>query len=597
MSETSDSVAPTRRIPKPYGGLAGDSASTEAVGRLQSELGGLKAAHAALNHLKQALNLISAKDYARARVAAQKAVDRNPALFHAWHLLAIAQEHLGDWPAALDAYERGLALSPDHPSIVNDLGRLASKMEMYPQAEALFRHYLSHRPFSAESSHNLASVLREQMRYDEAIDVLKPAIQAHPERVMLWNALGVVLEERGDMEDACVFYGEAVRLSPDEGKVRYNLSNVLFALGRREEAIAESRRAISDAETPEDLAIMRFALGTMLLAAGDLEEGWEQYTARLDPAYRDPIHFLCKLPRWQPGVELEGRHLLLFGEQGLGDEILLANPLDDVLAALGPGGRLTLAVTDRLTSLFARTYPRSKVGPHLTLKHAGRAVRSAPFIDNWADIDLWAPLGEATRQMRRSLSAFPERPAGFMTPDPDRVRHWRDVLSQLPGARVGLLWTSMLVNSTRYRYYAPFEAWEPVLRTPGVSFVNIQYGDCSQAIAKARADYGVEIFEPPGIDLKNDLDDVAALGAALDLTIGFSNTTFNLAAATGGPSWLITSPDSWATLGSDRYPWYSQVRAFWPQTVGDWDPLMRRIADTLAEHVAASEPRTGTGSR
>ena len=588
MSVTSDLGAAARPVSKPYGGVAGDSASSEAVGRLQNELGTLKAAHVALTHLKQALGHISAKDYARARVAAQKAIDRNPSLVHAWHLLAIAHEHLGDWPAALQAYERGLALDPTNPPITNDLGRLASKMEMYPQAEALFRHYLSFRPFSAESSNNLANVLREQLRYDEAIEVLKPAIQAHPERVMLWNALGVVLEERGEVEQASVFYAEAVRLDPNDGRPRYNLANTLFALGRQDEAIAECRRAIADSQSPEDITGMRFALGTMLLAIGELEEGWDTYTARLDPTYRDPIHFLAPRPRWELGADITGRHLLLFGEQGLGDEILLANPLDDVLAALGPDGRLTLAITDRLAPLFKRSYPRVRIGSHLTVKHLGNNVRSVPFVEDWAEIDLWAPLGEATRRFRRSVTAFPDRPAGFMTADSERVRYWRGVLAELPGQKVGLLWTSMVINTSRYRYFAPFEAWEPVLKTPGVSFVNLQYGDQSESIARAKRDFGVEIIQPPGIDLKNDLDDVAALACALDLTVGFSNASFNLAAACGAPAWLLTSNDAWPRLGADHYPWYSQVRTFWPEVTCDWASLMKNLARALADHIDAS---------
>ena len=88
------------------------------------------------------------------------------------------------------------------------------------------------------------------------------------------------------------------------------------------------------------------------------------------------------------------------------------------------------------------------------------------------------------------------------------------------------------------------------------------------------------------IDLKNDLDDVAALACALDLTVGFSNASFNLAAATGAPAWLLTLPDAWARLGEDAYPWYSQVRAFWPAVSGDWPPLMQEVAQALTDFAA-----------
>lgn len=596
MSGTSDSKGAQRRLVKGYGGPAGDSASKEAVGRLRSELGGLKATQAALPHLKRALALISAKDYAGARTAAQKAVQRDANLIHAWHLLAIAREHLNDWPGALEAYERGLSIDPANPPIANDLGRLASKMGMLPQAEALFRHYLSFRPFAPESTNNLAGVLRDQLRYDEAVEVLKPAIQAHPEKVMLWNTLGTVLEDQGETEQASVFYAEALRLNPKEAKARYNLSNTLFTLGQRSEAIAQCRQAIAECKTAEDLTTMRFSLAAMLLAEGDLGEGWDEYTARLEPTYCDPVHYLTTRPKWEPGADISGRHLLLIGEQGLGDEILFSNPIDDVLEALGPGGRLSLAVTDRLLPLFERAYPTAQLGTHRSISSGGRHVRTVPFIEDWADIDFWAPMGEATRQLRRSAEAFPERPGGFMKADPDRVRHWRAVFADLPGPRIGLLWTSMLIDTARYRYFAPFEEWAPILKTPGATFINLQYGDCSAAIARARDEFGVEIHQPPGIDLKNDLDDVAALACALDLTIGFSNATFNIAAACGAPCWLLTSPDTWARLGTDRYPWYSQVRAFWPETSGDWPPLMAAVAQALAAEIQATPATAAAGA-
>lgn len=588
MSMTSDPAALLRRPQAPRAGPAGDSASKESVSRMRSELSSLKATRAALLHLKRALGHIAAKDYPAARAAAEKALERDPALIHAWHLLAIAREQLGDWPAALEAYERGLSLDPANPPIANDLGRLAFKMEMLPQAEALFRHYLAFRPYAPESTNNLACVLRSQMRYDEAIELLKPALQAHPDKVMLWNTLGTIMEDMGETEQAELFYGEALRLDPGQAKARYNLANALFANGQHQEAIVQCREAMAGCRAPEDLTMMRFALATMLLATGELGQGWDAYTARLEPTYYDPIDFAAPCPRWEPGIDIEGKRLMLIGEQGLGDEILFANTLDDVQRALGPSGRLTLAVTDRLRALFARTYPRAEVGTHVSTKSQGRMVRRAPFVDDWSQIDLWAPLGEALREFRRSVDAYPDRPQGYMTADPTRVRHWRAALSNLPGRKVGLLWTSMVIDSTRHRYFAPFEQWEPVLRTPGVTFVNLQYGDQSASIERARRDFGVEIHQPQGVDLKNDLDDVAALACALDLTIGFSNASFNLAAACGAPCWLLTTSDNWARLGADHYAWYSQVRMLWPRTAGDWGGLMQDVSTALADHVSAT---------
>jgi tetratricopeptide (TPR) repeat protein len=584
MGAVSDEAPSGPREPALDRTPAGDSASAENIHRLQGQLTALHARKAAYPSLKRASTLIAKGRHADAATAAEEATRLDPALVQGWHLLAISRESLGDWTSALEAYERALALDPANPAVANDLGRLAYRMGMLPQAEALFRHHVAHEPERYESANNLACVLRDQLRFDEAVEVLRPVIQVHPDKAMLWNTLGSVLSEMGDSRAAETFYDEALRLDPRHARARYNLSAVRQNLGRTAEAIEDCRAALKGANSPGDATMMRFALSTMLLADGELEQGWEAYEARLEPSFNEPVHFLATAPQWTPSADLAGRHLLLIGEQGLGDEVLFANTLDDVIAALGPQGRLSLAVEERLVPLFRRSYPDAAVGPHRTLKHHGCNMRSTPFAPQ--DVDLWAPLGAPLRQFRLTADAFPERPDGFLRPDPARVEHWRRELAGLPGLKVGLLWTSMIINAARFRHFSPFEDWAPVLKTQGVSFVNLQYGDQAEALERARREFGVEIYQPSGIDLKNDLDDVAALSCALDLVVGISNATFNIAAACGAPAWLITTPGMWPRLGADRYLWYSQTRMFSPDEYNNWSPFMQGLAEELAAYVS-----------
>ncbi|CAN7391658.1 tetratricopeptide repeat protein [Phenylobacterium sp. LjRoot164] len=564
-------------------GPVGDAAAPEKLARLSAEIASAKATREALKSLRVALEHADQDRFAEACTAAEEALTHDPSLVLGWHLLGIGRDKLNQRAPALDAYERALSLSPADPDIAHDLGRLAFKMDMLPQAEVLFRHCLSFKLGAREPSNNLGALLRRQMRFDEAIDVVRVALMAEPESAMLWLTLGTIVGDKGDIDQAEIFYSEALRLEPDYAKAHYNLSNILFTKRRHEEALSHCRRAIELSDVPQDTSMMRFALSTMLLARSELTEGWSYYDARLEPTYAEPIHFIVERPRWAPGTDIAGRHLMLFGEQGLGDEILFANLLDDVLAELGPEGRLTVAVTDRLLPLFQRSYPNVRFGAHVTLKGDGRAFRGAPFIKDWDEIDFWAPLGAMLKTHRAALSQFPARPSGYMKPDPARVQHWRDKLATLPGLKVGVLWTSLVIDSSRHLYFAPFDNWRAVLQTPGVTFVNLQYGDQSQAIAHAREAFGVEMHQPSGIDLRNDLDDVAALSAALDLVVGFSNATFNLAAASGAPAWLIAVESAWTRLGTDHYPWYSQVRAYSPENPGDWTSVMAEIAADLSE--------------
>lgn len=579
-------------------GPAGDAASREGLARLNSEvasLKALKATKAGLLKLKQALKHAHEKQFDKAEEFATQAARLDENLGYAWHLMGIARDKLGNRPGALEAYERALALDPESADIANDLGRLAYKMEMWPQAEALFRHCLARKHAAPEASNNLGALLRRQMRFEEAMDVLRTSLMLHPDQVMLWVTLGTVLGDQGRTDEAETFYNEALRLSPNYAKALYNVAGIMYSKGQEEAAIAQTLRALPLAEGPHDATMMRFATGTMSLGLGDLTQGWKYYAARLEPTFNEPIEFLSNRPRWTPDTDIAGAHLMLFGEQGLGDEVLFANILEDVLKALGPGGRLTLAVTDRLVTFFERSFPSVRIGKHLTIAHNGRAVRAAPFIKDWETVDCWAPLGELLQSFRPTVESFPVRPNGFMRPDPARVEHWRSVLSELPGQKVGLLWTSLVLDNNRALYFSPFEQWKPVLLTPGATFVNLQYGDQSKDLAFAKEKFGVEIFQPPGIDLRNDLDDVAALSAALDLVIGVSNASFNIAAAVGTPAWLVTSHRTWPRLGSDHYPWYSQVRPFSSITPRDWASVMAELADCLAQRLRDGTPLAAAG--
>jgi hypothetical protein len=244
---------------------------------------------------------------------------------------------------------------------------------------------------------------------------------------------------------------------------------------------------------------------------------------------------------------------------------------------------MTIALEPRLVPLFQRSFPDVEVAPHMTLRQHGRNFRVAPALGDLDRFDLWVPLASLLRRFRRRLEDFPATP-GFLKADPARVAHWRETLNAAPGGKkVGILWKSMKLDAARARYYSPFQLWTPLLTTPGVACVNIQYGDCAPEIEWARRDLGVDIWTPPGIDLKQDLDDIAALTSALDLTIGFANATSNISAACGASTWIISAPGAWTRLGTDRMPWYPQTRVFTPQHLDRWDETMGGVAAALAD--------------
>src|SRR5262249_46226027 len=123
--------------------------------------------------------------------------------------------------------------------------------------------------------------------------------------------------------------------------------------GRYDEALAAYEAALA---LDPALAQARLNAATIHLARAEFARGWPDYEARKQssPHYR-PRAF--PYPEWQ-GPASGARSVLVHGEQGLGDEIMFASCLPDLMACVS---RCVIDCSPRLASLFARSFPGAEV--------------------------------------------------------------------------------------------------------------------------------------------------------------------------------------------------------------------------------------------
>ena len=573
--------------------VVGDAASPEAIRRLSHSLAAdrgksVKSQRKALELLKAALAAIRMNDFDRGaqRAIAALRIDETNGL--AWHVLAICQEKANQFGPAIQAYEAALKLLPDHSDIAHDLGRLAQRLGYLEIAEKLLVKFLAGNPGHIEATNNLACVMRDQRRYGDAIETLRPLLQIEPESPVLWNTLGTVLSDEGRPDEALTFFEEALRLDPGFSKARYNRANVRRPLGDVPGAIEDLEAALPGAEGPYEVAMMNMARALMLMGEGRVPEGFESYEVRFDPNLPDAIRVVVPAPRWNPADEdIRGRRLLVVGEQGIADELIFANCLNDVIEAVGPEGKVFIAVEERMVGLFQRHYPRAVVGAHKAVRLEGRLTRYIPFVEDLAEgqaPDCWIPMGSLMAVYRPTVDSFPQH-NGVIRPDPDRVARWKRELEALgPELKIGLHWKSLVMTGARAAFFASsFQLWEPILRAPGCLMVNLQCGDVSEDLAAAEA-AGVRIWTPP-INLKDDLEDVAALSVACDLVIGPGIAGTNIAAASGARTWMVAAPDDWHLMKTDRYVFYPEARIFVRGAVNGWPAVIDDIRAALDQVV------------
>lgn len=501
----------------------------------------------------------------------------------AWRMHGLELEAAHDLPGALDAYQRALERDPNALQTVRALASLAFRRNMWDMAEKFYAHLITHGDQDTAVICAYAATLREQSRYDEAIDLLKSIIGQRPGESTLWEGLGTVVAATGNRTTALTFFDEALRLAPDNLHALFNRACCRLDMGETLAGLTDASTCARAFTDPENRASAEIVCAQAALALGDLEAGWRWYEGRHKRDTPSQVHYDLNLPRRKSGQPVSGKRLFVSAEQGLGDEVMYGSLLPDIAAE---AGHLGIGVEPRLVPLFQRSFPDATVVAHRTQTVDGHIRRSFPDL-NQGEFDQWALMGDFLADYRSRIEDFPTRPS-FLVPDPQRVTYWRDYFAALNDRpKIGILWKSLKLTGLRAQLYSAFEQWRDILAVPGVQFVNLQYGDSTAEIAEARL-MGFDIITPEGIDLKNDLDDLAALTCALDLILGPSNATINIAAACGVPVWMLSVARAWPRLGQAYYPWYPSVRLFSSPTFVDWQPALDAMCQALQERFHAA---------
>ncbi|MFD1627096.1 tetratricopeptide repeat protein [Azospirillum griseum] len=457
--------------------------------------------------------------------------------------------------AARRVVRRALRLHPDLRLAHVHLAALTSTAA---EALSLHRNAVVLAPDHGDVLSNLAGALHSADRFSDSVRLYRWALRAQSALPEAWTGVGNALAASGRTDDAIASHKTAILLRPDFPDAYANWAHLLQRQGRSVPALRLYRRAI--ALDPRH-GQARYNRGLLLLERGEGRHGWAEHEWRFATPQFSGQRRRISARAWR-GENIAQSRLLVWREQGIGDELLLSSCYADLMRR---AGRLVIECDRRLVALFGRSFPGALVRPETT---------------DPRDVDLHIAAGSVPRLLRTDLKRFPIT-TGWLKPDPDRVEGWRQRLDALgPGLRVGIGWRSQLINAQRQGAYTTLDQWGAIFSVPGITFVSVQYGPCEEETAAAERRFGVTIHRWADLDLKDDIDGLAALMANLDLVLSPAMSAGELAGALGVPVWRFCGPD-WTQLGSAVRPWFPTMRLFQPAPGGGLDGALNRIAQEL----------------
>jgi tetratricopeptide (TPR) repeat protein len=461
---------------------------------------------------------------------------------------------------AVTSYQRVLKLNPHHMDAAFRCGLLLRDLKRFE--EALSHLDLCDRllPNNGEVLEQRGLALHDLKMFEGALDANLRAYPHKPSSPMICNNIGAALLKLRRYEEALPWFDRALALLPGSITVMISKAATLAKLLRLDEAFAVYTQA--KAIDPGN-ADVTFLTSELQLLTGDFEAGWvgreARWKTRMTKGYPD-----LPQPIWLGDGPVEGKTILVFADEGLGDTIQFARYIP-MLAARG--ARVILWVDDPLLSLLSGLSGVSWL--------IGKSDPLPAF-------DLHCPICSLPLAFRTRLESIPPdiylpRPAQV------RVQAWERRLGSHDKLRVGLAWSGNPNHWNDHNRSLQLRKLAPLLDLDA-AFVSLQ--------KEPRSDERAQ-FEQMGIvDLTAHLTDfveTAALTSCLDLVITVDTSIAHLAGALGRPTWVLlpTTPDWRWLLGRDDSPWYASVRLFRQDERRDYAPVIECVREALRARLSA----------
>lgn len=470
---------------------------------------------------------------------------------------------------ARDSYQQALSINPDYADAHLKLGNVFQSLGLLDQAVASYQKSLSINPDSEEALNNLGVAWQSQLKFDQAIDCFNRILAKNPDAANAYNNLGTIFQTQNKLEQAIKSFHRALAINPDFVDAYYNLGNSLQLQGNLDMAVDNYQKTIA---LKSDHCQAHNSLGQLLLKLGRLEKGWQHCEARYHPdiGERSTIPPNLPFPQWQ-GESLKGKSLVIWYEQGFGDEIQFCRYVS-VLKSQG-AKYITWVCKKPLKPLL-------KTLKEVDSVIAKEEIATIAFHDYWV-FALSVPL-----YCNTTLTNIPAT-VPYLYANPEQQNKIASELKSITEFKVGICWKGNPLYKADAERSPGISPFKPLFNLSGVKFFTLQPNTREEFIlntGKSGVDRGHEINSA-------NFEEATALIMNLDLVITSCTSICHLAGALGKPVWIVLplAADWRWLMDREDSPWYPNARLFRQTTAGDWQEVFQRVEVQLKQAIAANQ--------
>ena len=493
-----------------------------------------------------------------------QAIEINPDYAEAFSNRGIALKELKRLDEAIASYDRAIEINPNYVDAYSNRGNALKDLNRLDEALASYNQAIQIDPNHAESYYNRGVYLAELEQSDQALASYDKAIEINPDYADAHSNRGNVLKELKRFQESLACYEKAIELKPNYAEAYSNLGILLNELKRFDESLASYDKAI---EIDPDYAEAYFNKSVLLLSLQDFDNGWQLYDWRWKKRYENSLPISTMKPKLINFHSIfdNGKKILIWAEQGVGDQVLYSSILDQ-LFNVAPSSQIML--DKRLLPLFERSIPQ------------GRFIDKTLAIED-IEYDEHLPIGDLGKYFRTCSADFDNSRKSFLRADQSTSNDFRRSLIGEKKYLCGITWSSK-IKTIGVEKSIQLEDLLPILTLNDITFVNLQYGDVQEELIDFNKKHGLNIKECLAVDNFNDLDGHAALIQACDFVVTVSNTSAHISGAIGKETYLMCPTGKgllwyWSNQLNGKSLWYPSIQIYEQSQIGYWFDVVQRV--------------------